>query len=175
MFSLLEMCLSQRPKSPNIVANLIINDVPRWRKTDDDRDDTTSDESIFDSVRPELLVEIADLKHSRDVPHNLLMKAMEVILTEPEKYQTVEALMEDKGWKQSMRDPERIAREVNRVIDDNPVLTELYCSSGSKVKKRKRAYSKLLDLLARDLEHEMDMRLVAKSLEEELNKRPRNK
>ena len=88
--------------------------------------------------------------------------ALKVLLTK--KYESVATLVEERNWKQTARDDDRIEKEVRVAIESNSKQVKAF------LKGKERGYKSILAVLSKDLSEVLDMARVAKKLKEELKK-----
>ncbi len=127
-------------------------------------------EMSIGGLTPKALSRLSDLKHSGELPHNLVAAALREVSKEDAYITDVDQLVKERGWLETARDPEAIAAEVKEALSRCPKLVSNARKALAKGKKKnfKRALADILTEAERSAGARLDMRMVAEKLENEL-------
>ena len=169
-----EECVGRwKPLSSVVVANLLLNDVPLIVRDATGHQAGNDDKVSFGHLTPQALSRLADLKHSGELPHNLVFAALEMLIEGRGGAQGVDDLVSSCGWGEGApRDPEAIRREAERVLAAMPKTLDRASAALARgnEKKMRRAMAELLNESTKTARTRLDMKMVAEALEREIRK-----
>jgi Asp-tRNA(Asn)/Glu-tRNA(Gln) amidotransferase B subunit len=146
-------CLFFAPKSPDVVANLLLNEIGSIME-----ENNLSLQIL--KLHPRQLVELADMKVVDDLPHNILICALNILCVTD--FCSAEELVRNKEWRITARNRQRIVEVINSFIDKNPTYLRI-CQKGEE-----NGYRQIAKLISKNYGEKLDMFLVANLLRREI-------
>lgn len=145
--SFFEKAMVKKPQSPQILVNLLQSSVVEMLNNLE-----TTLEQLH--LTPEQLVELADIKHKDDLPHNIIVKAVKILVEKP--YPSAESLIQEMNWRETVRNMDLIQELVTKALKNEKKLVKRYL----KGKDERKIVVRLAQIVDENYLGDLDMKLV---------------